>query len=220
MKKTLLAYAAMALAWGAVRAQPPPGESAPPEQEWAPAQTQRIHPPPVQRYFDLLRERNPAEFDRLHQLREVDPEAFRRELRERLQEARGRAGLSHQQGGERGHPPGPDERETGHPKRGGAPDDPMAVRTPELDRLEARAMGLARDLRTLAGEEREPVARELRTTLAETFDLRESLRRERLARMQERLARVHALLEERASNRNAIVERRLRELTRDDATAW
>ena len=71
-----------------------------------------------------------------------------------------------------------------------------------------------------AGVDRDRALEELRGVLSKAFDMRESLRRERLSRMQERLVRAQTLLDERASNRTAIIERRLRELIRDDPTAW
>lgn len=43
----------------------------------------RPPPPPLETYLDKLEKENPEEFQRLRQLRESDPQAFRMELREK-----------------------------------------------------------------------------------------------------------------------------------------
>lgn len=224
MKRMLLICAGTAMAWYTAHAQPPPLDppAPPPEAggDRAPPPKQGGPPPHVQRFFDMLRDRDPAEFDRLQELRNKDPEAFRRELRERLQEARERMGLQQREGMNREFRPPNDGREPGARKRGPGSEDPMAVRTPELDRLESKGIELARGLASLSGADRDRALEELRDVLSKAFDMRETLRRERLSRMQERLARAQTLLDERSSNRTAIIERRLRELSRDDPTAW
>jgi len=45
----------------------------------------RGRPPAVERYFEQLQQQNPEEMKRLRELRQTDPEAFRRELRARVQ---------------------------------------------------------------------------------------------------------------------------------------
>lgn len=51
--------------------------------------SQRPRPRAVQQYFEQLKEKDPEEMKRLQQLRQSDPEAFRLELRKRVQENKG-----------------------------------------------------------------------------------------------------------------------------------
>jgi hypothetical protein len=81
MKMLTLAFLALGLGLNAA-AQPPPGR----EHGERPDRPDR--PPPVERWMDHLRERNPEEHERMDRMRREDPEAFAAHLRGRVYNAR------------------------------------------------------------------------------------------------------------------------------------
>ncbi len=213
-KLLLIALSTATLAW----AQLPPGDKPPHERRPMPPGPGQ--PPPIELFFEMMRQRNPEEFERLRRLRETDPAAFRAELAERIQRERGRRGVDGGPLGRRGIPPY-DEREARRapPARGDG--DVLHIRTPELDKMESKTRELARAFREAKSEdERSKMKEELRGEIARLFDLRERLRRERVEQMRERLEKVEQLLADRAAHREAIIERRLNEMSGADATAW
>lgn len=198
--------------------QPPPAEG--PEAH-GPGRGDR----PVQQFLDMLRERNPEEFERLRKLREENPEAFRAELRQKLDRERERRGMRGEPGEgprwQRG--PGEPNEPRGRPREGrpGPDADGMHVRSPEIDRLELKARELAHAYRAATNEgEKNEMRDALKAALQESFDLREKIRRERFAQMEQRVNRIRTMLDERQARRDAIIDRRLKELTESDALAW
>lgn len=195
------------------RQMPPPREGPPPEGP-GPGD-QGGDRPPLQRFLEILRQQNPQEFDRLKNLRESDPAAFRKELHERLQQEREKRGLP---GG-----PGDDLRE--HMGRrimeGGPGPEGMNVRSPEIDRLEKASRDLAQSYRNATGEaEKARLQAELKQNLEQAFDLREQLRRERFQQMEARVRKVREMMDQRQAQRDAIINRRLQELTEGEKLAW
>ncbi len=193
-------------------AQPPPNrEPGPPPGP----------PPSIEKFFDIIRQRNPEEYERLRQLRETDPAAFRAEIAARIEQERIRRGI----GAPPGEGPGPrmaprGDREFRRP-RPGEEGDAMAVHSPEVEAHERKAREIAESLRAAkTDEERAARTRELRDELAQAFDLREQLRRERIKQMRERLEKVEAFLAARQANRDAILDRRVNELIGEDPTSW
>ena len=188
------------LAASVATAAPPPPEPAFDEPPPGPP------PPHVQRFFEVMRERDPEEFERMRQLRESDPAAFRAELGERLRKARERqAGGDFKPTGQPGEGPGPHRR----PRRDGQ-GDALFVNSPELRELEAGAGHLIRQIRELeAGPERSEAIASLRDTLTRAFDLRQQLRRTRVAEMKERLLEVESLLDKRELERAQVIEHQL-----------
>jgi hypothetical protein len=201
-------------AWDA-REMPPPREGPPPEGPGPGPGDQDGERPPLQRFLEILRQQNPQEFDRLKSLRESDPAAFRKELHERLQQERDKRGL---QGG-----PGAGLREQMGRRmmEGGPGPDGMNVRSPEIDRLEKATHDLAQSYRKATGDaEKARLQGELKQTLEQAFDLREQLRRERFEQTEARLRKVREMMEQRQAQRDAIIDRRLKELTEGEKLAW
>ena len=221
------------LAAGVAAAQPPPDDpdaapAAP--RDWA---EPGMPPPPsggpgekphIQRFLDMLRQQNPTEFDRMKKLRAEDPEAFRQELHARLQRERERRGIDGAPGNGqmmRGMAGDMRDRMARAMKDGGPGPDGMNVRSPEIDRLEQKSRDLAQAYRKAADDaEKTRLQGELKAALSEAFDLRESIRRERFAQMEARVKKVREMMDQRQAQRDAIIERRLQELTEGEKLAW
>lgn len=196
---------------------PPPGETAAPTGHPTPRRPEGG--PPIQQFLDMLKQRNPAEFERMRALREENPEAFREELRNRIRDERER------RGGPAAMPAwkrGPEH--AGHAIAEGGVRQAMAgetLRSPELDRLERNAAELARALREAKTDEEKSRARaDLRAALANVFDAREAMRRERFQRMEAQLGKVREMLDKRQAHRDEIIDKRLQSMTEGDALAW
>jgi hypothetical protein len=209
-----------ATAWEDAVPPPPPDLPPPGDGPGAPPGDVRGKHPPLQRFLEVLSEQNPEEFDRLKKLRDEDPEAFRKELHQRLQKERERRGLP---GGRGLEQPSPEERGRlgRHQQTGGPGPEGMNVRSPETDRLEQKSRDLAQAYRLSTDEaEKARLQAELKTNLAESFDLREKMRRERFAQMENRIKKVRELMEQRQAQREEIINRRLKELTEGEKLAW
>jgi hypothetical protein len=215
----LLALALAPMRFAAAQ-PPPPG---PPPHETPPPPVRPGPPPAVERFFEFIRQQDPEDYERLHRLRETNRAAFRAEIAERIRRERDRRGLPEFHEG----PPfawnaGPCGERKHHGPRGGRPDGAaMRIHSPELEALERRARELARAVREAETEEhRDQAEAELRDVLGRAFDLREQLRRERLQQMRAHLDAIEKFLAERAANRDAIIERRLRRLTDAPEMEW
>lgn len=188
----------------------------------------------IDQWLDALKKRNPEEFERMRRLREEDPEAFRRHLHQKLQDLRQRGnglqdrpgvlaalnGLSPEDrewvmqrlqqppfhGGYNGFAAGPGRDRMGLP-------DFKRVTSPEIVQGEERATELAARCRAAAaGAEKDALQAELRETLARLFDLRETARAEQYRQIEEKFARIKKQLDEHMSDRDAIIDGRLREM--------
>ncbi|HMP74864.1 MAG TPA: hypothetical protein PKE12_01085 [Kiritimatiellia bacterium] len=200
MKNRWIILCSLLAALVATAAPPPPG----PEFDAPPPGPP---PPHVQHFFEVLQQRNPEEFERMRQLRETDPEAFRAELGERLRKARDRHGAA-----PAFRPPGAPDDDAGPKRRSWRNEDgePMFVQSPELRELEARARDLVRQLRaTEDGPKRKEHIESLRDTLTRSFELRQQLRRQRVEEMKMRLREVETVLDERERDRTAYIEKQL-----------
>lgn len=144
------------------------------------------------RWLERFRETQPEEFARLRHLRETNPPAFREEIRRRLQ-----ARMNGNGGDEPGRralrlPPRPD-------------------RDPDLDRLEAELLDLARQFhRERDTAVREELRQRLRAKLMETFERREQVWVQRIAALRRDLDEFEARLDQLRRNREEIIENRLR----------
>lgn len=203
-----------------------PEELPPPEMMEAPPvrpQEGLQPPPPVQRFFEILKEKNPEEFERLKQLRKDDPEAFRKELTDRLRTELERRGLYGEAGdggpfrqgkGFKGEPGGRHFHADGDVEG-------WAVQSPELEQLEVKTRQLAHAIRdSNSPEEQAKLREELKGELTKEFDLREQMRKDRLAQMEKRVEKIKTIMEQRQAQRDAIIQRRMEELTEQDALAW
>lgn len=149
-------------------------------------------PPPLppERVMELLREANPPMFERLSRLRERNPEEFRSVIRRfapRLAEF-----------------------------------DRESRTRPEAWRQRVRMFQIEREGRALAravaekGADGDPEAiNQLRTLLSEQFDLRLKMREQEVAELTERIATIRSQIEDAATERDAMVAQRTREMVRD-----
>lgn len=209
---------------------------------WGPGRRGRHGPPhrsPHDPHAPLLRaidEQNPDLARRLHTLREQSPERFHRVLLEalmfRLEEAldveEARTDES------------PSTEATPRPPRsphpGGAPPRPTREeeeRRHELvrrqDELDRRSHELAADIRSdaTASAGRRALLDELERVVSEHFEVRTQLRRmeleaieRELQHLREVLERMRSGMEHREKQRDAIIERRVRQLAGDDVADW
>jgi len=147
----------------------------------------------VERWLAWLRERRPAEYERLVRLRAENPAEFEAEMKRRLGEwVRGAA-----------------EREAaGHE---------AAER--RMQQYLARIQNLARAYREAPAERREEFREELRQVVTIAFDLQEAERRERVVRLEREVQRLKRELEQRRAAREQMIERKVREILEAEAAA-
>jgi hypothetical protein len=154
-------------------------------------------PPPVDRWLDRLKVKNPEEYARLQKLRKEAPSEFRRVLHEHLQQELMKAGM----------------REFRHGKQ-----PPM---NPEIRKIEEETGQMSRAYRETTDLEKQKQIRvELRMKIQALFDLRETERLEHIQRIEADLANLKATLDQRRKNRDRIIEHRLKELTDGDGLRW
>ncbi|HOW97572.1 MAG TPA: hypothetical protein P5567_06540 [Kiritimatiellia bacterium] len=217
-----LAFAIRAAAQDFDEASPPPPE--------APDLAEPPGPPPgeagpVDRWMERLEKRNPDEYLRYREMREKDPEGFRRELA-------GRLGRERLQTVMNAHPrlrvfldslPESERMDVlqalGRALRpGGPPHEPNAG---ELRPLHEEVARLAREYRQSTDQaQREQRRADLKLKLGELFDAREQGRADHIARIQAEVAKLQQALDSRRAQRDEIVERRLQELTADESSKW
>jgi hypothetical protein len=168
---------------------------------WVFAETAAPERTPRQTYVDLwlesLAEREPAEHDRLMQLRRDDPAAFRLEMQQQVRRAR--LAAEHRPAAERGPAPQRDRR---GPMRSDAP-----AHDPEL-------RGLIRQYRTTTDEaEREEVKERIEERLHQQFDKMIRDQEAELSEAEQHLTQLRTLLEQQKNNRDQWVGRRLQMMT-------
>lgn len=100
--------------------------------------------------------------------------------------------------------------------------DPELFRKMMLKReLDRKAINLAADIQESNGSDKERLTRELHKTLAEAFDLKQEFMMKDLKQMEAELANLKGMIEKRMENRNAIIEKRLADLTKSkDFMEW
>lgn len=78
--------------------------------------------------------------------------------------------------------------------------------------LERQAQEAAHQYRRASSAEREEIRKQLGELVNKHFELRQKLRTKELERIQERIEKLRTSIEERNENREAVIERRLKEL--------
>lgn len=232
MKPTVILLMAL-LATAAACAQPPPMDEMPPPDapEMMPGPEAPPEGGPLDRWLDRLREKDPAEYERLQQIRREGPEGFRRALHGKLRDERIMARFrefprmcqflltmpeeEREQILQRMGPQG-----GGMHGRGGPWGGPPA-RNPEIEALEREVGELSRAFREAADAAlKDETLTTIRQKLETLFDLREKDRQEHIARIEKELVRLKESLEKRLERREEIIERRLKELTEGDVLGW
>lgn len=142
--------------------------------------------PYLQRWMQTVKEKNPQEFERLRTLRKEHPEAFRNELRNRVQN-KGREHREGVKGPRMGRHPGSEK----------------------LKALENKNRSLAKQAMKAEGDEREQVITQLRQSLGESFDEREAIRMNHLRQARQELDRHQEMAAQRQRNRDQIIREQL-----------
>ena len=180
-------------------APPPPAEERPPhrhgrmERWWA----RPLTPEEEQQAIEFVRQLNPDRASRLKRLKIIAPEVYRRAIRRilwtqaRMAELEGRDSLAY-------------------------------ARQKRIFQLNAHAEDLAMRYRESTDpQERERLRAALIDTLSILFDLREQDKWEEIQRMERRLKHLRRVVEQRRQNKQAIVERRAKELLGElDTLEW
>ncbi len=180
----------------------------------------------VERWMNYLRTSRPEEYGQLTRLREENPEAFRAEVRERMQQLRTNAEsrnparepdrvvenrAARADRGERrvAVPPGAaaPQGDAARPKPAKPPVDPATERhLAELRRL-AEAYRKAD-----SDEARRTIEAQIRAQVAEAHDKRERARADRIAQLENEIARMRTEMDKRVANRDRIIARRVDEV--------
>ncbi|GEM_PF-2312955 len=183
---------------------------------------------PVEEWMQRLREDDPEEYERMEELRQSDPAAFRDALRERVRRRRMLHELRRQ------HPQlhefmirQPRHEREGmmrtlmrHSTRETRPDwmparHPGFPSCPETQDIVKEMRSLLDAYRTEPDpEKREALAEALRTHVEELYDIREQQQLERIRWMEERLHRLKKEWETQREQRDQLVEEYLEQLLR------
>ncbi|MBP7275330.1 MAG: hypothetical protein KBA51_03920 [Kiritimatiellae bacterium] len=160
----------------------------------------------VDRLLQAVRSKDPAEADRLSELRKTDPEAFRQELRAKVIEFR------------RAPPPEGQGRDS-RPPRDGRPSDrpPRADRDADPERPEMAEIRLlvGKYRETDAEPEKEQIMSRLREIVRGMIVQRQEDRRGRIARFERELEEMKTDLARIDSEMDQIVDRRIQEILRN-----
>jgi hypothetical protein len=206
---------------------PPPPEMA--EPGLPPGDSRRHEPPPVERWLEHLKIRNPIEYERLTRLRQENPDAFARELQQRLQTERGMSIIRAHARLQEFFDTLPPQEQTDllqqlarAPRHGGGPPpDELRMDNPRTAQLEKEVQELARTYRDQPDpDEQERIRQQIKTRLGAIFDQRLADREQTVARYEQRLQEMQRQIEKRRSNRERIIERRLEEVLDGQDTSW
>ncbi len=206
-----------------------PSEAPPPDRHepFPPPLEREPFPPPVERWMEHLRDNDPEAFEHFHNLQTENPDAFRKELRERLREKRS----AHERHGKqewRKHFEDMPEHErkermrTSYREKFQKVTERKLLRgNPEIRELEKQTKTLAQSYRKAESqEEKETIRTELSNTLNTLFDLRSEARKASIDKMQKKLTHLQGKMAERESQRDAIIGRRLQDLLDADTLIW
>lgn len=144
-----------------------------------------------------LKADNPAEFERLKALRENDPEAFRKEVREKFRE-----------GGVLGRGEGPAGRDGSDMRPRSIPEEEACI---ELSHKFNEAKDPA---------DKEKLKTDLKAAIAVAFEKRLAAQRERIDKMEQSLKSIREQIVAREKNRDDVCKARLEELTKDPSLRW
>ncbi|NKB25381.1 MAG: hypothetical protein GKR87_13595 [Kiritimatiellae bacterium] len=172
--------------------------------------------------MEKLKERNPEEYARVQQLRQDDLQAFREELRHRLDQRRFDAARHHDADfQERFKDLPPEMQERLENRFRDRPLKKSDGQYPEIKKLHQKTKQLSKDHRkTMDTDKREEIKAELKTTLEELFDMREAKRTKKLEALEKNIQHQKKNMEKRKGQRNEIIERRLQKLTDGDPLEW
>ena len=170
----------------------------------------------VEQWLKHLQTRNPEEFERMSKLRTENPEAFQKVLKERLERMRESKLEEMPRVKAFMEKMTPEEREQ-FLKRlregGGKIREEWARQNANLDKFDQEARKLVADYKKAGnGDDKKKLRADLKRNIADTFELREKARQEVIQRMEGQLAKLKKDSEKRKTEREAIVESRVKEL--------
>ena len=184
--------------------------------------------PPIEMWLDMIKEKDPAEYEKLIALKNENPNAFYNNLRYRVKLERFKSDLQE-------HPKvmevfdalsEEDRRwivsKIQPPKKMQSPGAPQSrIASPEINTAEQTSIELTQKYHQTKDEkEKQKIKEDIRTQLNKTFDLREQKRAEELNTIQTHLQTLEQTVESRKANRDAIIEQRLHQLTEGDEWEW
>ncbi len=185
------------------------------------APEQRIDPSYVEQWLDRLRTEDPEEYERLSELRETSPLAFRIELRRRVSEARTLRIIREE------HPSfyaylselDREERDRlGHLLLQVAETSPMRphrhrrLRMPQIEANEEVHRLFSRWEEAETEAEQDEALDRMRATIGMVFDRRTAQQEAEIERLEEQLARLRDLVDSRNAQRDEWIERTLQGL--------
>lgn len=185
---------------------------------------QRGRAPHMERWMERLRENDPETYQRMADLREEQPVAFRMELRRRVHEARWMHRVREEQPGFydylQGLPAGERaelcrflEQTAGEVDEGRR--SPRRLLQPRLEG-DGELREQVEDWKAAeTPEEREAIAAKFRAHLRELFDERTAEQKEEIERAEKQVERLRHLLQQREENRDQWIERLISRLLRN-----
>jgi hypothetical protein len=188
----------------------------------------------IDKWLETVKQRNPDEFARMKKLRDENPEEFRRQLHQKLQDMRMKGGSL------RDHPQvmdalknlPPEERDWAMQRlqpmppggsfssgaggmgfdRGGMPDF-RHISTPEIARGEEKSRDLVKKFHDAKTEvEKQEIKKTLRDAVASTYDLREKARADQFGQIEEKIAKIRKQINEHGTKRDEIIDARVKEM--------
>lgn len=151
-------------------------------------QSEEMDPHPrISRWMERQQKKNPEEYERLQDLREQDPEAFRKELADKLKKAKMEA------------------------KKSAKLEGLNKAQRQQLKEIENKILQDVQALREQDASSDEAIQK-LRSLLEEAFDLREAFQQAQLEELRERIEILESVRQQRHEKRDQIVDRRLQEL--------
>lgn len=165
---------------------------------------------PVRQWMTALSENNPAEYERLQQLRRENPRVFREVIRERMEEQTlERLKANRPTVHDALMQLAPEDRAWVLERMAG-PGMQRPDKGKDRDRLEPGSRKLVRDYRETENKpEREAIRKQLHDALGQLYDRRLQERREQLEDLRKRLRKMEAAIEEGEQTREAFIEERL-----------
>ncbi len=169
----------------------------------------------VEAWLKRMQERNPEEFERMSRLRTENPEQFQKVLKERLAKAReGKLeDLPHVKAFLEKLPTEEREQLLKRLREGGGKvREEWTRHNTNLSKAEQEIRKLVAAYKKAAPEEQKKLRGVLKKNVSETFELREKARQENIQRMEGQLTKLKKDAEKRKTEREAIIESRMKEL--------
>ena len=182
----------------------------------------------LDQWLERVKERDPAEFERMKKLRQDNPEEFKHELHQKLQNSRIGGLREHPQVTEAFKNLSPEDRDwvtqrlSGPPGEGGGEQHggPSGWKhaSPDFAAGEQKVHELAKKFHGATTDADKAAAKkEIRENIAKLFDVREKNRAADIKQLDEHLAKIRKQLDEHQSKRDEMIDARLKEVISESA---